>query len=58
MDSYWDTIMKEIKQNKLEYAKQSAYCEAKPIIDEMGLGYFINMITERYKNEQQQQRTK
>ena len=35
-----------------EYACQWAYVEALPIIEEMGLLYFINMIMERYKNEQ------
>jgi len=56
MDDYGtDTVdlIKSERQVTREYTEQWAYCEAKPIIDEFGMDYFITMITERYKNEQQ-----
>ena len=52
MDDYGDDTVDLIKQVTQEYTEHWAYCEAKPIIDEFGMDYFINMITERYKNEQ------
>ena len=52
MDDYGNDSEALMKQVTREYTEQWAYCEAKPIIDEYGMEYFINMIMERYKNEQ------
>ena len=52
-DSSVDVLNLDEALMKREYTEQWAYCEAKPIIDEFGMDYFITMITERYKNEQQ-----
>ena len=52
MDDYGNDSVELINQVVREYTEQWAYCEAKPIIEEHGMDYFITMITERYKNEQ------
>tara|TARA_R110002153_G_scaffold184320_1_gene337486 strand:+ start:1481 stop:1642 length:162 start_codon:yes stop_codon:yes gene_type:complete len=39
------------EQKMLDYRCQWAYVEALPVIEQMGMAYFINMISERYYNE-------
>jgi len=52
MDDYGDELTKDLADEKmLDYRCQSAYVEALPIIEQKGITYFINMITERYYNE-------
>jgi len=51
-DDYGKELTTDLADEKmLDYRCQWAYVEALPIIEQMGMSYFINMITERYYNE-------
>ena len=51
-DDYGEELTKDLADEKmLDYRCQWAYVEALPVIEQMGMPFFINMITERYYNE-------
>ncbi len=50
-DDYGEELTDLADEKMLDYRCQWAYVEALPVIEQMGMPYFINMITERYYNE-------
>ena len=51
-DDYGEEMKDLADEKMLDYRCQWAYVEALPVIEQMGMTYFINMITERYYNDE------
>ena len=51
-DDYGEEMKDLADEKMLDYRCQWAYVEALPVIEQMGMTYFINMISERYYNDE------